>query len=117
MVSLTNIVNELNPLKDMEPINFNQEHRFRLDADPVEAVKQEVKNMAYFLSGLVKPIGRGMLVGGSIGAFMSYASGGSISEGWTRGAPIGFSFDIAQYNSRLMYNYFKSYFKAKNKCD
>ncbi len=117
MVSLSNIVNEFNPLKDMDPINFNHEHRFRLDADPVEAVKQEVKTMAYLFSAFVKPTGRGMLVGGSIGALMSYASGDSIPEGWIRGASIGFCFDKLQYDSRLMYNYFKSYFKAKNKYD
>lgn len=75
MSFINNIVNEFNPSKDMNLIKYDYEHFYNENIDPIKGMKNGLNNIINIFSGFLKPMVRGQLIGGSIGAFTSYLGG------------------------------------------
>ena len=107
---LENIVTELNPMHDFDNIKFHN----HVNTDSlVEKAKAQLKNLSFFLT-LVKPLARGGVIGGTVGAIGNYIAGNSPGEGFAYGAVIGAYLDFQQYMFRGLYYYVKEQFNPSD---
>ena len=94
MVSLENIVNWVNPIKDLEGINFYK-------PGEVPTVQYFLHNISTAFTCIKYPV-RGAIIGGTIGAFVTFMQGSNFAEGLWWGAASGMLVDGVQYGIRMV---------------
>ena len=104
MLSLQDAVNESVWWHDFDNIKFQSHIGIN---DLKELARIQLRN-AYFFITLPKPILRGGIIGGGIGALVSYFSGDYPSQGAKAGAAFGAYIDSQVYLLRGLFWYFKS---------
>lgn len=104
MLSLQDAVKEPVWWHDFDNIKFERHVGI---ADLKEGGRKQLKNFYFFIT-LPKPILRGGIIGGGIGALVSYFSGDSPSEGAKAGAAFGAYMDFQVYMFRGLFRYVKA---------
>jgi hypothetical protein len=102
--SLEKISRELNPIHDFDNIRFYNHVNV---TSPQEKLRAQIKNLRFFLT-LIKPIARGGIIGGMLGAAVNYFRGDSLLNGLDTGAWLGLTIDYSQYALRGLFRYIKA---------
>lgn len=96
------VLKELNPLRDMEGITSINHYDLYDPAEIWDAVKHNARNI---ILPLPKHLGRGAILGGLGGVFMSAVSNQPIAECLKSGAAMGTVIDGSQYLIRSWLQY------------
>lgn len=111
MAYINNIVDELNPVKDMQHINFRYNHLFNPEAGRQEYMLNSMHNILVLGLSVAKPLARGYIFGGAAGAAAAYITGNDPFEGFMGAGGICCVLDVFQYDVRL----FMKHIRAVNK--
>ncbi|MDP3734666.1 MAG: hypothetical protein Q8R37_05545 [Nanoarchaeota archaeon] len=111
--ALETILRELNPLHDMDNINFQRMDVMNDDSDNFEDSRKafyhnlaEISWGAYFAKNVLRGFVAGSAFGLTIGMMIDYPLNESIIDG----SILGLVIDVKQVGYRAVYKYFKSQF-------